>query len=264
MKDIIITGTLRNGKSVNLSETDMDNIEAMKTLRLSAMKEEYLRMVENGEICSEPAEKIINRLLSAQTVQRFVNTSRKRIGKANFWYEDASVQKLEDEHVFADRAMISNVLRFNFIRLGGVVKITGGTHTGKTYLACAIGVRACEARISTFYIRFMSLIKDTYRSPLEKDMLMDMNHLRNVDLLIIDDFAQTEEPLTVEEKDMIMDLIDYRKRGKGTILVSHLSTDGWIAKLNIGKNKSASLRQWFSSGQTVHLGSSPLTEERKD
>ena len=262
MKDIMITGTMKDGKTINLSEIDMENITAMKALRLSAMKEEYMRLVDTGEICTEPVEKIINRLLVSQTMKRLQNTTQKRIKKANLWYEEASVINLEAENISADRNVLNNVLRFNFIKAGSVVNITGGTRTGKTFLACAIGAKACEAKIDTLYIRFAALIKEGYRSPKEHDLLIDLNYIRNVDLLIIDDFAQTEEPLTVEEKDMIKDLMDYRKRGKGTMFVSSRNVDGWIAKLNIGKNKGAAFKQWFNSGQTLHLGASPLTEEQ--
>ena len=110
----------------------------------------------------------------------------------------------------------------------------------KVTLLCT---RECEAKIDTLYIRFAAMIKEDYSSPKEHDLLIDLNYIRNVDLLIIDDFAQTEEPLTVEEKDMIKDLMDYRKRGKGTILVSHLNVDGWITKLNIGRNKGTAFKQ---------------------
>ncbi|MGN0830614.1 MAG: hypothetical protein ACI4NI_04890 [Candidatus Ornithospirochaeta sp.] len=41
---------------------------------------------------------------------------------------------------------------------------------------------------------------------------------------------------------MFKDLMDYRKRGKGTILVSHLNAERWVTKLNSGKNKSASFK----------------------
>lgn len=264
MTELMITGTLKDGRSLNLSDIDRENMEAMKTLRMPAMREEYLRLVDSGEICNEPVEKIINSLLTAQTMKRSRNTSLRRINRANLWYDDASVLNLPDEHINVDRSVLNNVLRFNFIKAGSVVSITGGARTGKTFLACAIGIKACEARIDTFYIRFSALIKNGYRSPKEQDLLQDLNFIRNVDLLIIDDFAQTEEPLSMEEKDIIKDLMDYRKKGKGTIIVSHLSQEGWIAKLNSGKNKSASFRQWFSSGQPIHLGSSPLIGDKEE
>ena len=51
MTELMITGTLKDGRSLNLSDIDRENMEAMKTLRMPAMREEYLRLVDSGEIC---------------------------------------------------------------------------------------------------------------------------------------------------------------------------------------------------------------------
>ena len=63
------------------------------------------------------------------------------------------------------------------------------TGTGKTYLACAIGVAACHNEYTVAYYRLDQLV-DTLAvfSPTDEKYLDTMKKLKNVDVLIIDDF----------------------------------------------------------------------------
>ena len=63
------------------------------------------------------------------------------------------------------------------------------TGTGKTYIACAIGIAACKAGYSVAYYRLDQLVDMlAVFSPTDQNYLDKMRKLINVDVLIIDDF----------------------------------------------------------------------------
>ena len=63
------------------------------------------------------------------------------------------------------------------------------TGTGKTYIACAIGIAACQAGYSVAYFRLDQLVDAlAVLLPADKRYVDLVRRLQNVDVLILDDF----------------------------------------------------------------------------
>lgn len=250
----IIANEVKPIGDFNFSAADLRIMEIMKILRLPAMLEEYRSMVMSDELYGHTVEEIIEKLLEVQLLSRRENAANKRIAKANLWFEDASALNLESEGINVDKSALSSVLRFNFIKAGGVVNIIGGTRNARTYLACAIAREACANRYNTFYIRFPSFVDDQNRAEAERWIYGDAGFLRDVDLLIIDNFVEMEGTICEDARNRFKDLMDYRSRNKGTIFASFVNPDGWASRLTSSRNVSAMMKNWFSKGQTFNLG----------
>ena len=82
----------------------------------------------------------------------------------------------------------------------------------------------------------------------------DAGFLRDVDLLIIDNFVEMEGTICEDARNRFKDLMDYRSRNKGTIFASFVNPDGWASRLTSSRNVSAMMKNWFSKGQTFNLG----------
>lgn len=93
----------------------------------------------------------------------------------------------------------------------------GSTGTGKSWLACALGHKACREGLSVPYRRaprlFAELATARGKGRLPR-MLAMLEHTR---LLIIDDWGP--EPLTAEQRRDLLEIVDDRYE-KGSLLVT--------------------------------------------
>ncbi|MDK7215587.1 ATP-binding protein, partial [Corynebacterium pyruviciproducens] len=69
------------------------------------------------------------------------------------------------------------------------IHILAPTGTGKTYIACALGIAACQSGFSVAYYRLDQLVDElAVFLPTDQDYIDKMRKLCNIDVLIIDDF----------------------------------------------------------------------------
>jgi DNA replication protein DnaC len=107
--------------------------------------------------------------------------------------------------------------------------ITGATGSGKSYMACALGMEACKHYYNTKYVRLPDLLIDlktarengTYRKTLAK--------YANPILLILDECLLLK-PSQDEQAD-ILELLHKRRKRSSTIFCSQYSKDGWYEQL---------------------------------
>ncbi|MFR9707802.1 ATP-binding protein, partial [Corynebacterium striatum] len=69
------------------------------------------------------------------------------------------------------------------------VHVLAPTGAGKTYIACAIGIAACQAEYSVAYYRLDQLVDELAAfPPADERYVAKMRRLQNIDVLILDDF----------------------------------------------------------------------------
>lgn len=123
---------------------------------------------------------------------------------------------------------------------------------GKTYIACAIGVAACQAGFSVAYYRLDQLVaKLAVYSPTDPRYADAMTKLMNVDVLIIDDFL-TKSIDQRGQEDLTKIVID-RDGRLPTIISSQSSAAYWVEVLpnRVGADLLVSR---LNNGRRVHLG----------
>ena len=68
-----------------------------------------------------------------------------------------------------NRALIERLATCEYIAEHRNIFITGATGSGKTYMACALGMEACKQRFKTKYIRLPDLLLDLEIARTEND-----------------------------------------------------------------------------------------------
>lgn len=119
-----------------------------------------------------------------------------------------------------------------FLLKGNNINITGYTGSGKTYLACALGVEACKQGYRTYYITMQNLFK-TFDNLQDKPRKLKEQKTKfaSYKLLIIDEWLM-DKP---NEKELryLYELIDSRL-GNSNIFVSQFDPSEWYDKLGGG------------------------------
>ena len=109
------------------------------------------------------------------------------------------------------------------------VFITGATGSGKSYLACALGMEACKQFYKTKYVRMPDLLLDLKMAREDNTYKKVMGKYANPTLLILDEWLLLTP--TEDEKIDIMELLHRRRKKSSTIFCSQYRSEGWYEQL---------------------------------
>lgn len=192
---------------------------------MSGMLECWTAMEEMHRLDSTSLRDGMPLLLQAERDSR---ESRKiaRLSKDAKFRVPASLEGLE---IGAARGvpqeMVTQLGTGSYIKDGRTVVITGATGTGKTYLANALGQRACRQKFRVSYSTLEKLLDNAKLARLENTEIKFFDKMLKVDLLIIDDWGlkklQGQQMLDLEQ------ILDDRYNKKATIISSQLPVSGW-------------------------------------
>jgi len=166
-------------------------------------------------------------LIQAETDSRESNRINKLVKDANFRLP-AIMEELE---IDATRGVPAEVIlqlsSGEYIKKGQTVIICGATGTGKSYLACALGNKACRQGYRVAYYTMQKLMDMLRVSRIEgKDQKL-MDRIRKIDVLIIDDFGM--KPIEGQQQNDFEQILDDRYKQKSLIISSQLPVSDWHA-----------------------------------
>jgi DNA replication protein DnaC len=116
-----------------------------------------------------------------------------------------------------DRSLFHKLAGCDWIRHSQHLVITGSTGVGKSWLACALGHKACREGFSVLYRRAPRLFAELATARGEGRLPRMLAMLERTKLLIIDDWGP--EPLTAEQRRDLLEIVDDRYE-KGSLLVT--------------------------------------------
>lgn len=103
--------------------------------------------------------------------------------------------------------------------------VTGGTGTGKTYLACAVGTDACRAGYSARYYVAGKLFRMLRQAHADGSYMRLSLRLAKTDLLVIDDWGM--ETLKAGEYRDFLEILDDRQGGGSVLMTSQFPVELW-------------------------------------
>ena len=112
-----------------------------------------------------------------------------------------------------------------FIQERKNIFITGSAGTGKTFIATALGYRACQKNLRVMYAKTARLMGALKASKASGKILKDLKRIQRCDLLILDDFALS--PFDNVTRGLLMDVIDDRYDHASTIVASQIPVQMW-------------------------------------
>jgi len=164
-------------------------------------------------------------LIQAEKDNRESNRINKLVKDANFRLP-ALLEELDiDETRGVPADIILQLSSGEYIKSGQTVIICGATGTGKSYLACALGHKACRQGYKVAYYTMQKLMDAIRIARLEgKDQKL-MDRLGKLDLLIIDDFGM--KPIEGQQQNDFEQILDDRYKRKSLIISSQLPVSDW-------------------------------------
>jgi DNA replication protein DnaC len=124
-----------------------------------------------------------------------------------------------------DRALFLKLAACDFIRERRNLLMTGPCGVGKSWLACALGHKACREDFSVLYHRMPRLFAALALARGDGRYAKLLRALARVDLLILDDWGP--EQLNAEQRRDLLEIVEDRYDARSILITSQLPVERW-------------------------------------
>ena len=192
-------------------------VERLRGLGLAAMAEAFTELQNTPEAADLSREDWLGLLVDREATSRDNKRLSRRLRDAKL--RQAAVVEDTDFRTprGLDRALFLKLAGCGWIREHAHVVIGGPTGVGKSWLACALGHKACREGYSVLYKRAPRLFADLATARGEGRLPRMLSAIERTRLLIIDDWGP--EPLTAEQRRDLLEIVDDRY-DKGSLLIT--------------------------------------------
>lgn len=206
-----------------LNEPTMDK---MRTMRLNAMADSWLEQQRNTELATLSFDERLGLLVDAEYIDRENRRLARRLSEAKLRHSQACIEDLDNvEKRGLPRSLVQKLATCGWIADHLNVVITGATGVGKTYLACALGQRACRKGYRVIYRRTPRLIDELTLARADGSLSRTLSRLARIDLLILDDWGIT--PLRDQDRRDLFEVIEDRDGSRSTLVASQIPVSKW-------------------------------------
>lgn len=192
-------------------------VERLRGLGLTAMADAFIEMKNTSAADDISREDWLGLLLDREATSRENKRLDRRLRHARL--RQSAV--IEDTDFRAprglDRALFQKLAGCGWIRDSQHLVIGGPTGVGKSWLACALGHKACREGYSVLYRRAPRLFAELATARGEGRAARVMATLERTRLLIIDDWGP--EPLSADERRDLLEIVEDRYE-KGSLLIT--------------------------------------------
>jgi DNA replication protein DnaC len=129
-----------------------------------------------------------------------------------------------------DRALFQKLAQGDWIEAHDNLALIGPTGVGKSWLASALGHKACRDNRSVLYHRVPKLFEELALARGDGRHPRIVRNLGRADLLILDDWGL--EPLDAAARHDLLEILEERYGRRSTVITSQLPVDRWHEVVN--------------------------------
>ena len=198
-----------------------ETLSRMQHVRLLGMYVAFKASQENFTLDKMTNDEFTSWLITNEWDDRCNRTIERLVKAAGFRYE-ASLEHIDyDVDRELDRNLIQRLADLGFMSEGRNLFIVGSTGTGKSYIATALGYRACQKGHRVLYANTARLMAQLKVAKAKGSILQELKKIECKELLILDDFGL--QPLDTTARNLLMDIIEDRL----TIIASQIPVRAW-------------------------------------
>jgi DNA replication protein DnaC len=205
-----------------LAEQTLEKLTAMKLHGMANALRQWLDQPKNKDLA--PAD-LVGLLTDAEWLYRENRKLGSRLKKARFRLS-AAVEDIDYSHARGlTKAVMLELSGCRWVANHQNVIITGETGLGKSYLACALGQKACREGFSVVYRRASRLFDELAQARADGTYPLLLRRLAKAQVLVLDDFGL--EVLAAAQRRDLLEVLEDRYGNSSTIVTSQLDTEHW-------------------------------------
>ena len=200
-------------------------LEHLRQLGLAGMARAFEELTANKHGAELDHAEWLGLLLDREIADRQDRRLRARLRYARLRHH-AAVEDVDYRTARGlDRALFQKLAMGGWIKEQQNLIIVGPSGVGKSWLACALGHRACRDNLSVLYQRIPRLFSDLALARGDGRYARLMRALGGVKLLILDDWGL--ELLTAEQRHDLLEIVEDRYGRGATLITSQVPVDRW-------------------------------------
>ena len=201
----------------------------LKQLKLPTVLREYEKVARECAQTGVDHPRYLLRLIELELIDRERRTVERRIRAARF-----PAVKSFDTFDFAaipslNKMLVLELARSEYILRRENIIALGNSGTGKTHVALALGLSACQKGFTVAFTTAAALVNQLLEARDERRLLKFQRDLASVKLLIIDELGYV--PLSSTGAEMLFETFSQRYERGSTIVTSNLPFEDWTSVL---------------------------------
>lgn len=205
-------------------------MEQLRQLRLTGMLSGLEHQLSQPVYSDLPFEQRFGQLVDAETSERDSQRLKRLLRNARLKVqaEPEAIDYRPGRGL--DRATFADLLTCGWIERRQNLLVTGQTGTGKTWLACALGMQACRKGLPVGYKRVGRLLEEMEIAHADGSLGKLRAQLAKLQLLILDDFGLI--PLNTRGRADLLEVLDDRVGAGATIVAGQMPVKEWHGFIN--------------------------------
>ena len=199
-------------------------------------------------------------LLERETTLRRQKRFESRARAAHLRH-DAHVEDVDFRAIRGlDRGLFLKLAGCDWIRERRGLLLTGPAGVGKSWLACALGQKACREDFSVVYHRAPRLFAALGLARGDGRYARMLKALARVDLLILDDWGP--EKLDDDQRRDLLEIVEDRYERRSTIVTSQIPVERWYEIIGNPTIADAILDRLVHNAYRIELSGESLRKQR--
>ena len=197
----------------------------LKALRLPTFLREYDKVARQCAQEGLDCPRYLLRLCELELLDREQRATERRIKAAKF----PVLKSLETFEFRAipsvNKSLVLELARSAYLDRRENVLALGNSGTGKTHLALALGLAACQTGARVRFTTAAALVNELLEARDDKHLLRVQKQLANQDLLIVDELGYV--PLSKTGAELLFEVFSQRYEQASTLVTSNLPFNEW-------------------------------------
>ena len=199
----------------------------LKALRLPTFLSHYEKIAIEAAREGIDHPRYLLRLAELELIERERRNTERRVRAARF----PAIKSLDSFDFLAipalNKMLVLELARGDYIEMRENVIALGPSGTGKSHIALALGLAACQRGYAAGFVTAAGLAHQLMEARDEKRLLKLQAHLAGLKLLIIDELGYV--PLSITGAELLFEVFSQRYERVSTIVTSNLPFEDWTS-----------------------------------
>jgi len=236
-------------------------LDRLNELGLFGMAKAFTELMASGEVTTLTVAEGLGLMLDRESSYRNDKrlTSRLRYAKLRHQavVEDVDYRIARN----LDRALFQKLIAGGWIEAHDNIIFTGETGLGKSWLACALGHKACRDNCSVLYARVPKLFDELTLARGDGRHAQRLRTLIRVDVLILDDWGLY--PLDAQARHDLLEIVEERYGRRSTIITSQPPVERWHDLIGDPTYADAILDRLIHNAHRIELAGDSIRKTRR-